>query len=47
MALGLGARDRVARLERVRTAGGVPLAIERASLSTAILPDPEVVGSSL
>ena len=47
MALGLGARDRVARLERVRTADGVPLAIERASLSTAILPDPEVVGSSL
>ena len=41
------ARDRVARLERVRTADGVPLAIERASLSTAILPDPEVVGSSL
>ncbi len=47
MALGLGAGDRVARLERVRRSDGVPLAIERASLSTAILPDPMVVGTSL
>ena len=43
MALGLAAHDRVARLERVRMADGVPLAIERASLSTAILPDPMAV----
>jgi len=47
MALGLAAHDRVARLERVRMAGGVPLAIERASLSTGVLPDPETVGASL
>jgi GntR family transcriptional regulator len=47
MALGLTAQDRVARLERVRLADGVPLAIERASLSTAILPDPTTVQSSL
>jgi GntR family transcriptional regulator len=47
MVLGLTAKDRVARLERVRLADGVPLAIERASLSTAILPDPAVVESSL
>ncbi|HEU0222372.1 MAG TPA: GntR family transcriptional regulator [Paracoccaceae bacterium] len=47
MALGLTAQDRVARLERVRLADEVPLAIERASLSTAILPHPEAVGSSL
>lgn len=47
MALGLGAGDRVARLERVRRSDGVPLAIERASLPTAILPDPEAVGISL
>jgi GntR family transcriptional regulator, N-acetylglucosamine utilization regulator len=47
MALGLTAHDRVARLERVRLADGVPLAIERASLSTAILPDPLAVGASL
>lgn len=47
MALGLGANDRVARLERVRSSDGVPLAIERASLPAAILPDPEGVDSSL
>lgn len=47
MALGLGAGDRVARLERVRRSDGVPLAIERASLSTAFLPDPAAVTGSL
>lgn len=47
MALGLGAGDRVARLERVRRSDGVPLAIERASLSTQVLPDPEAVKTSL
>lgn len=47
MALGLGAGDRVARLERVRSSDGVPLAIERASLPASILPDPEGVGRSL
>jgi GntR family transcriptional regulator len=47
MSLGLGAGDRVARLERVRTSDGVPLAIERASLSGAVLPDPESVETSL
>lgn len=47
MALGLGAGDRVARLERVRRSDGVPLAIERASLSAQILPEPEGVEASL
>lgn len=47
MALGLGAGDRVARLERVRCSDGVPLAIERASLSSTILPDPDEVEASL
>lgn len=47
MALGLGLGDRVARLERVRTSDGLPLAIERASLPETILPDPEAVGASL
>ena len=47
MALGLGADDRVARLERVRRSDGVPLAIERASLSSQHLPDPECVSTSL
>jgi GntR family transcriptional regulator len=47
MALGLGAGDRVARLERVRRSDGVPLAIEHASLSTGVLPDPALVETSL
>ncbi len=47
MALGLGAGDRVTRLERVRCSDGVPLAIERAALSTSLLPDPDAVQSSL
>lgn len=47
MALGLGADDRVARLERVRRSDGVPLAIERASLPVALLPDPAAVETSL
>ncbi len=47
MALGLGAGDRVARLERVRRSDGVPLAIERASLPTQVLPDPAAVQTSL
>lgn len=47
MALGLGAGDRVARLERVRRSDGVPLAIERAALSAQVLPQPEVVETSL
>lgn len=47
MALGLGAGDRVARLERVRRSDGVPLAIERASLSAQMLPEPEAVEASL
>ncbi|GLS86185.1 GntR family transcriptional regulator [Cypionkella aquatica] len=47
MALGLGTDDRVARLERVRCTDGQPLAIERAALSRALLPDPESVSTSL
>lgn len=47
MALGLTAHDRVSRVERVRLADEAPLAIERASISTAILPDPLAVGASL
>lgn len=47
MALGLGHGTLVARLERVRTSDGLPLAIERASLPESILPDPDAVGASL
>ncbi len=47
MALGLTADNLVARLERVRCSDGQPLAIECASLSSAILPDPDAVTTSL
>lgn len=47
MALGLGAGDRVVRLERVRQSDGVPLAIERATLASAVLLDPMQVTTSL
>lgn len=47
MALGLGAGDLVARLERVRRSDGVPLAIERASIPASILADPGSVDTSL
>jgi GntR family transcriptional regulator len=45
--LGLSSSERVARVARLRISGDMPLAIERASLSSAILPDPEQVGTSL
>jgi GntR family transcriptional regulator len=47
MALGLGMTDRVARLERLRSADGVPMAVERSSLPEDILPDPALVETSL
>ena len=47
MVLGLSAQDHVARLERVRLADDVPMAIERATLATSILPDPMAVEGSL
>ncbi len=47
MALGLGPADSVVRLVRVRTADGEPLAIECAVVPASILPDPELVESSL
>lgn len=47
MALGLAADERVVRLERVRRADGVPMAIERATVSTRWLPDPHSVTDSL
>lgn len=47
MVLGLSAKELVARVSRLRIADGTPLAIERASLSAEILPDPAAVGSSL
>lgn len=45
--LGLSATDAVARIARLRLSGDMPLAIERAALSSRILPDPDAVGTSL
>ena len=47
MHLMLSPRDRVSRLRRLRLAGGVPLAIELATLPQSLLPDPAAVGASL
>lgn len=47
MTLGLSAADQVTRVNRLRLANGTPFAIERASLSAAILPDPGIVERSL
>lgn len=47
MALGLPTGDGVTRLERLRFADDTPLALEWSSLPTDVLPDPEVVETSL
>ena len=41
MVLGLSSRELVARIARLRIANDTPLAIERASLSATVLPDPD------
>jgi GntR family transcriptional regulator len=46
-ALGLSSEDSVARIVRLRLADGEPMAIERASLPTEILPNPLAVETSL
>lgn len=46
-ALGLMASGRVARIERLRSADGVPMALEYSSWPGDILPDPEAVKGSL
>ena len=45
--LGLAAEESVARIVRLRLADGEPIAIERASLPTDILPNPLAVETSL
>lgn len=45
--LGLSSSDNVSRVSRLRISGDTPLAIERASLSASVLPDPEAIGTSL
>jgi len=47
MMLGLAAGTMVARISRLRIANDLPLAIERASLATEFLPDPDAVTTSL
>lgn len=47
MALGLPPFDKVVRLVRIRHADGVPIAVERASIPQAFLPDPDLVQGSL
>ncbi|TKT74774.1 GntR family transcriptional regulator [Aquamicrobium sp. LC103] len=47
MVLGLSSNEMVARIARLRIANETPLAIERASLSATVLPDPTAVSGSL
>lgn len=47
LALALSQDDSVSRIARLRTADGKPMAIERASLSTEMLPNPLLVETSL
>ena len=47
MMLGLGGGAKVARLDRLRTADDMPIALERTSLPDDILPDPDAVEDSL
>lgn len=47
MALGISPSDPIIRLERLRLADSVPIAIERARIPQAILPSPGLVGDSL
>lgn len=47
VALGQGTGDKVARIERLRSADGIPMALERSSLPADILPDPSAVKTSL
>jgi GntR family transcriptional regulator len=47
VALALSSGDEVARITRLREAGGRPMAIERASLPVDLLPHPEAVTRSL
>jgi len=47
MVLGLSSKEQVTRVARLRIADETPLAIERASLSVSVLPDPAAIGSSL
>jgi GntR family transcriptional regulator len=47
MALGLSPGEKVSRLQRLRLAGDVPMAIEIATVPARFLPDPDMVAHSL
>jgi len=47
LSLGLGLNDSVARIARLRSADGMPMAIERASLPQDLMPNPLQVEDSL
>ncbi|THV20607.1 GntR family transcriptional regulator [Peteryoungia ipomoeae] len=47
MMLGLNGGARVARIDRLRTADDMPIALERTSLPEDLLPDPEAIEDSL
>lgn len=47
LALKLSPGEKVARLERVRSAQGEPMAVERAAIPAHLLPQPEAVKDSL
>ncbi len=47
VALGMAPGDEVVRIDRLRVADDLPLAIERASISSAMLPNPMLVETSL
>jgi len=47
MTLGLSPSEMVTRVARLRIADDMPLAIERAALAAATLPDPGAIGESL
>lgn len=47
MALGISSSEKVVRLRRLRTADGVPIAIEMATLPARFVPEPQAIGNSL
>lgn len=47
MALGTSASEKVVRLRRLRTADGVPIAIEMATLPARFVPEPQAIADSL
>ncbi|MEW9612449.1 GntR family transcriptional regulator [Shinella sp. S4-D37] len=47
MALGISGSEKVVRLRRLRTADGVPIAIEMATLPARFIPEPQAIGDSL